>query len=80
VEGLAPKAKAISVTLKIDKPFKPALEMPSKNAAEPASNQEDTLISEIDARIIRLEIAIKNTDINPIFKCLPVTRYGHTNT
>ena len=80
VEGLAPNANAISVTLKMDKPFKPALEMPKRNAAVPARNQEDRLISEMDARIMWLDIASKNTDINPIFKSLPTTQHGYSNT
>ncbi len=41
VELLAPKARAINVTLKIDNPFNPDLESPIKKAAEPARIHED---------------------------------------
>ena len=52
VEALEPKANAMSVTLKMDIPLRPALETPIRNAAVAAKAHEATEIWERGERSI----------------------------
>ena len=53
VEALEPKAKAIRVTLKMDMPFKPALDTPIRNTAVAAMTHEAIEIWESGERSIQ---------------------------